>query len=121
MTIVSIVQQAAATVINKEYGLEMKAGEIQVTETKPEFEGDYTVVLFSLIKKLKKSPDALGQELGTALLAAYPDLISGFNLIKGFLNISVSDRRWLDFVSIQYTNTEYGQGDSTGKKVLVEY
>src|SRR3954467_13143395 len=60
---------------------------ITVNLTKPEFEGDYTIVLFTLLKPLKKSPDALGNELGKHLVETNAEVFQSYNLIKGFLNI----------------------------------
>jgi len=92
-----------------------------VNATKPEFEGDYTVVLFAFVKQLKKSPDALGQELGSYLVANNPRLFSGFNVIKGFLNLSVTGNFWIDFLQSQYDNATYGLAPKNGEKVMVEY
>jgi arginyl-tRNA synthetase len=57
------------------YGIELQPDEVLVNATKPEFEGDYTVVLFAFIKQLKKSPDALGAELGDHIVAENPELL----------------------------------------------
>src|SRR5215213_412310 len=67
---------------------EFSEKDFQVNQTKPEFEGDYTVVLFSLVKQLKKSPDAIGNELGQKLTADNPQLFTAYNLIKGFLTLA---------------------------------
>ena len=121
MGVVQAVQQAVALKITELYSMDLKPEDIQVNETKPEFEGDYTVVLFSLIKTLKKSPEALGNELGEKLLAANTDLFSRFNVIKGFLNLSITDNYWLTFLYNNFSDTHYGQIKTAGKKVMVEY
>ena len=95
--------------------------DFQVNETKPEFEGDYTVVLFSLVKQLKKSPDALGNELGVHLVNHYPHLFSGFNIIKGFLNLSIADSYWLGILKKSYADIRYGKSASKDERVMVEY
>lgn len=95
--------------------------DFQVNQTKPEFEGDYTIVLFSLIKKLKKSPDAAGNELGTYLTSTYPQLFSAYNIIKGFLNLSIAENYWLQVLESNYADAGYGQQPSNGEKVMVEY
>ena len=64
MSIVGRIQKVVSGEIKNLYGLEMESSAVLVNETKPEFEGDYTVVLFALTKSLKKSPEALGNELG---------------------------------------------------------
>lgn len=119
MGIVLLIQQWVAGELNKLYGIATKASDIQVTETKPEFKGDYTVVLFSWVKQLKKSPDALGNELGAALRQAMPETIAGFTLIKGFLNLTIADSYWLQFLN--RLTPGYGQQSPNGKKVMVEY
>lgn len=103
------------------YGVEADASTYQVNETKPEFEGDYTVVLFALVKSLRKSPEQLGQELGTALVAANPEFYTGYNVIKGFLNLTIADAYWRQFLGTAYADAKFGFSASTGRKVMVEY
>ena len=93
------------------YGQSFSEGEIQITQTKPEFRGDYTVVLFALVKKLKKAPEALGQEFGLALTQSHPSVFSGFNVIKGFLNLEIRDKLWQDFLEDHYSDLRYGYKD----------
>ena len=121
MSVVVKIKDAAVRSIDTLYGVSLSAEQIQVNATKPEFEGDYTVVLFAFVKQLKKSPDALGQELGEHIVAQNPTLFSGFNIIKGFLNLVISNQFWLDFIDGQKNNLQYGIQPSNGKKVMVEY
>lgn len=121
MSVVVKIKEAAVRSIDDLYGVSLNAEQIQVNATKPEFEGDYTVVLFAFVKRLKKSPDALGQELGEHIVAQNPTLFSGFNVIKGFLNLVISNQFWLDFIDGQKNNLQYGIQPSNGKKVMVEY
>lgn len=121
MSVVEQIKQAASTTIKSLYQVEMGPQEVLVNATKPEFEGDYTVVLFALVKQLKKSPDALGEEMGNALTANYPHLFSAYNVIKGFLNLSVTDQYWLQFLQASYADGQFGFGSATGEKVMVEY
>ena len=121
MGIVFLIQEAVAEVIKSQHSIDLEAGAIQVSETKPEFEGDYTVLLFALTRQLKKSPEQIGKELGEALTAKYGYLFSSFNVIKGFLNLSVADDHWLQFLALNFSNEEYGQTPDSGKKVVVEY
>lgn len=95
--------------------------DFQVSETKPEFEGDYTVVLFSLIKRLKKSPEVLGNELGEHLTGNNPTIFSRFNIIKGFLNLSFTDEYILQFLTSTYSDSNYGKEKPTGRRIMVEY
>jgi arginyl-tRNA synthetase len=91
MSVVFKIKEVTSIAINHLYAIDLKPDDVLVNATKPEFEGDYTVVLFAFIKQLKKSPDALGQELGGHIIAANPELFTGFNVIKGFLNLTVSN------------------------------
>jgi arginyl-tRNA synthetase len=121
MAVVEVIQKAVAKQIGKLYGLDTPSASITVNETKPEFEGDYTAVLFILVKSVKKSPDALGQELGAALVADNPDLFVKFNVIKGFLNLTLSDSYWLQFLHSNYANAGFAFKANSGRRVMVEY
>ncbi|NCT95722.1 MAG: arginine--tRNA ligase, partial [Chitinophagaceae bacterium] len=121
MRVADQIKQATAAAIRQLYQTDWQAADILVNETKPEFEGDYTVVLFAMVKQLKKSPDALGQELGSYLVAENPTLFTGFTLIKGFLNLTIADGFWLHFLAEAYPNAAYGQTAPRGEKVMVEY
>ncbi len=121
MSVVAQIKQVTAQAINSLYSTEIAQQSILVNATKPEFEGDYTVVLFAFVKQLKKSPDVLGEELGTHLVATHPQLFTAFNVIKGFLNLSIAHTYWLDFLQQAYANNQYGITAATGKKVMVEY
>lgn len=121
MSVVTRIKEVTAAAIHQLYQVELAAGDVLVNATKPEFEGDYTVVLFAFVKQLKKSPDALGQELGQQIVSANPDLFTTYNVIKGFLNLTVADAYWLQFISGQYSNTDFGHAKPNGEKVMVEY
>ena len=121
MDIITQIRTATHQVLQAHYQFSPDVTGILVNETKPEFEGDYTVVLFSLVKPLKKSPEVLGNELGQHLVALRPDLFVRFNVIKGFLNLTIADARWLGFVQEQYANKDFGRKKNNGKKVMVEY
>ena len=95
--------------------------DFQVNQTKPEFEGDYTIVLFSLVKSLKKFPEVLGTELGEYLIKNNPGFFISFNVIKGFLNLTISDDYWIDVLQKNYNNIKFGKKELNGKKVMVEY
>src|SRR5688572_11758605 len=116
MGVVSEIQSVVSAQLQELYGFSLEPQAVLVNETKPEFEGDYTVVLFSFVKSLKKSPEALGNELGQQLTAANPTLFTGFNVIKGFLNLSISDSYWLEFLKAQHGQAAYGTMASTGKR-----
>ena len=73
------------------YRLDISDKTIQIQKTKKEFEGDFTIVLFGLTKLAGKSPEKLGHEIGEHLLISYPDIINRYNVIKGFLNLNLTD------------------------------
>ena len=121
MGIVAQIQDTVSREIEALYQIDFPAESIPVNETKPEFDGELTVVLFGMLKPLKKSPDALGTELGNRLLAIYPQLFSAYNVIKGFLNLSISDQYWLKLLSASYNDKDYGRRPPNGQRVMIEY
>ena len=121
MSIVNEIKQASISCLEKLYGIATTEQDFQVNETKPEFDGDYTIVLFSLVKQLKKSPDQLGKEIGEELLKNYPSVFQSYNLIKGFLNLTITDVYWLKFLETNFNDPSFGKKSPTGKRVMVEY
>ncbi|MDX1936723.1 MAG: arginine--tRNA ligase, partial [Flavihumibacter sp.] len=121
MAVTSVIQEKVMSALGSLYGGNFEAGSFQLNQTKPEFEGDYTVVLFSLVKQLKKSPDGLGNELGQHLVANNPHLFTAYNVIKGFLNLTIADGYWVTLLQQNYNNTNFGKAADRGKKVMVEY
>lgn len=121
MSIAEKIRLASRTALERLYSLSIEEKNIQVNETKPEFEGDYTLVLFSFIKQLKKSPEQLGNEIGNELVSSNPDLFAAYNVIKGFLNLTVNERYWMNFLESNYRDPNFGKRQSSGKRVMVEY
>ncbi len=121
MAISQLIKDSVLKSLEELYSLETADKDFQVSKTKTEFEGDYTVVLFSLVKKLKKSPELLGNELGNHLIKNFGDLFSGFNIIKGFLNLVVSDEYWLNTLNDQFDNANYGRSINKMESVVIEY
>lgn len=121
MSLVQRIKVATAASINELYNHDIHANNISVNNTKPEFEGDYTVVLFAFIKELKQSPDALGQALGAHLVKNNPELFANFNLVKGFLNLTINNNYWLAFLKDTYSNSLFGNAALNSLKVMVEY
>ena len=121
MSIVSQIKPLVIKTLEELYGQAFNETAITISSTKPEFEGDYTLVLFSFVKQLKKSPEQLGTEIGEALIQSDPGLLSGYNVIKGFLNLTVTDRFWTTVLQSNYANTKFGFKPANGQKVMVEY
>src|SRR5688572_30961392 len=109
MSLADQIRMASKTALEKLYSLAIEEKDIQINETKPEFEGDYTLVLFSFIKQLKKSPEQLGKEIGDELLKSKPALFSSYNVIKGFLNLVVKDEYWIKFLHKNYDDINFGK------------
>ena len=120
MQLIQHLKQATANAIQSIYQVQIKSEQVLVNATKPEIEGDYTIVLFAFVKQLGKSPDELGNALGEAIMASMPGTITAFNIVKGFLNFTISDQFWLDY--LQATDTSKLVTPTTDpKKIMVEY
>ena len=121
MSIIALIQKHVAQSLTDLYNQPFTDKDFQINQTKPEFEGDYTVVMFSLVKALRQSPDTIGNQLGEKLTGSYPELFTKFNIIKGFLNFTVADGYWIELLKKNYNNSSYGRKEINGKKVMVEY
>jgi arginyl-tRNA synthetase len=121
MSITNDIKLLTKKAIETLYNVPVDEKAVTVNLTKPEFEGDYTIVLFALLKPLKKSPDALGNELGHYLTQKHKELFQSYNLIKGFLNLVITDSYWIDFLSNNFNNNGFGKQDISHKKIMVEY
>ncbi len=102
------------------YGAEVEQSAFQVQITKKEFEGDYTLVVFPLLKISKSSPEATGNAIGEWMQSNCPE-VSGFNVVKGFLNISFSTVYWNGLFAVIASAGDFGQHAPTGKTVMVEF
>lgn len=114
--ITSSLQQAFKELFEKQVTPE----EISLQPTRKEFEGTYTFVVFPFLKVSKLNPEATANKIGDYLLSNCPP-VKGFNVVKGFLNISVSETSWLEIFKGLYRNESLGQMPSNGQKVMVEY
>ena len=119
MNIDNYILQVVTDAVTELYG-EVNPSQIQIQKTRKEFEGDYTLVTFPLLKLSRKSPEATATEIGEKLVSSSSQ-VSAFNVIKGFLNISLSVEFWQErFAEIAATDN-YGQAEATGKTIMVEY
>jgi len=121
MSIVNTIQKNAVAALSVLYNHSFTDKDFQINHTKPEFEGDYTIVMFGLVKSLRTSPEVIGDALGGYLVSNYPELFTSFNIIKGFLNLSVTEIYWIDLLQANYNNASFGKQPANGKKVMVEY
>lgn len=122
MSIEKIIQQNTKEAIKALYGADIEDKQIQVQNTRKDFEGDLTVVVFPFLRISKKSPEATAQELGAYLVEKTPE-VEAFNVIKGFLNLVISNSYWLEVLNEGWTNEEYGIriADESAELVMVEY
>jgi arginyl-tRNA synthetase len=94
--------------------------QLQLQPTNAEFEGSHTLVCFPLAKISKKGPEETAKMIGERLLQ-HSGMISRFNVVKGFLNVVISDAVWLQVFESIYSNQSYGITPSTGREIMVEY
>ncbi len=106
--------------VNALYGAEIPASQLALQETRKEFEGQITLVVFPVTRFSKKSPEVTGNEIGTYLKENIQE-ISDFNVIKGFLNLSFSDDYWISLLNTTILPDSFGKYPQNGKKLMVEY
>src|ERR1700691_4171066 len=112
--------EATLKAIKHLYNTDIAAGDVNLQETRKEFEGQVTIVTFPFTKFSKKSPEQTGNDIG-AFLQSELEEVSGFNVIKGFLNISLSDRYWLTQLYTEILPADFAVFKPNGQKVMVEY
>ena len=115
----TFIAQIAAASIEALYGA-VEASQIQIQKTRKEFEGDYTLVTFPLLKLSRKAPEATANEIGEHIVANNPT-ISSYNVIKGFLNLSIAPAYWAERFAEEVANENYGQAESSGRTIMIEY
>ena len=120
MNIENFIGQKIAETVQNLYG-QIDAKIIQLQKTRKEFRGDYTLVTFPLLKMSRKSPEMTAEEIGARLKNDYPELVADFNVVKGFLNISLSQGVWVDVLNKVVNTVDFGRGEDTGKTVMIEY
>ena len=114
------IQNKAAEAIKALYGADVQADSLQVAVTRKEFEGDYTLVTFPLLKITHSAPDATGNAIGQWLVDNVPE-IAAFNSVKGFLNLSFSAVYWDETFAEIASDEAFGQLAPTGKRIMVEF
>jgi len=111
---------AAVKAVKTLYQTELNAADLNLQPTRKEFEGQVTIVTFPFTKFSRKSPEQTGNEIGEFLKNEVKE-IAGFNVIKGFLNISLADGYWLDKFHNEILPDDFADFKPNGKKVMVEY
>ncbi|HWK98652.1 MAG TPA: arginine--tRNA ligase [Parapedobacter sp.] len=106
--------------VNELYGADLPDHQITIQETRKEFEGQLTIVVFPMTRFSRKSPENTGNDIGSYLLKQLPQL-TAFNTIKGFLNLTLSDAYWTSLFTTAVMHEKFGQFPANGRKVMVEY
>ena len=123
MEIASKIMMAVQAVIEELYGVQVPEKMVQLQETRPEFEGQLTLVVFPFLKMSRKAPEATAQEIGEQLVAKVPEVISKFNVIKGFLNLTINPAQWIELLESIQQNPTFGFTPVTDESplVMIEY
>ena len=123
MKIESKITEAVKAIVEELYGQQVPDKMVQLQETRPEFEGQITLVVFPFTKMSHKAPEATAQEIGERLMKELPEVISNYNAVKGFLNLSISSREWISILQEIYENPTYGFTPVTDESplVMIEY
>ena len=120
MSAEQFIASKAAEAVKALYGAELPLSMMQVGVTRKDFEGDYTLVVFPLLKTSHKAPAVTAQEIGEWLTANCPE-ISGFNAVQGFLNLCLSNVYWQETLQEVASNAAFGKLPSTGRRIMVEF
>jgi arginyl-tRNA synthetase len=113
-------QRAAAESVKALFGLDVDPATLVINATPREYRGQYTLVVFPLVKALRKAPEEIGALLGAELQARLP-YVRACNTVKGFLNLELSDAHWLSFLDQALDGDRFGCHPPSGQVVVLEY
>ena len=119
MDIERFVSDAVCRSVEALYG-PLEGEPLQIQKTRREFEGDFTLVVFPLLRRSRKGPEATATEIGSRVVAENPQF-KGFNVVKGFLNLSLDERFWGERFMEIAADADYGRARPTGRTVMIEY
>jgi arginyl-tRNA synthetase len=122
MNIETLISQAAGQAVKALYGMEASEKMLQLQKTRSEFEGNLTLVVFPFVKAAKKSPEQTAQEIGQYLVDNC-SAVEKFNVVKGFLNLSVGEGAWLQLLQAIDQDDNFGKktADENSPLVMIEY
>ncbi len=120
MTPEQFIARKASEAIKAVYGADADPATLQVSVTRKEFEGDFTLVVFPLLRMSHSTPENTGNAIGEWLVANVPE-ISRFNCVKGFLNLLLSNVYWNELFKEIATDPDFGQLPPTGRNIMVEF
>ncbi len=121
MHIVETIKVHTSAALQQIFQYTTNPDQVLVNDTKPEFTGDYTIVLFAFTKTLQVSPNQIGEQIGNYLLQNHAELFAGYNIIKGFLNLTIQPAYWQQFLNHNWQNVQFGLSTPKHEKILVEY
>ena len=119
---ITIIQEAVIAAVKELYGQEIPEKLATLQKTRAEFEGNLTLVVFPFLKMSKKAPEATAEEIGQ-YLKEHCSAVSGYNVVKGFLNLSIGGNAWINVLNEIDANPHYGEKPVTEKSplVMIEY
>ncbi|MBN4051918.1 arginine--tRNA ligase [Cytophagaceae bacterium AH-315-L13] len=120
MNLHETIQEEVLMAIKALYGQDIKKDQILIQDTRKEFTGTHTIVVFPLTKISKTIPEKTGEAIGEDL-KENAKIIKDFNVIKGFLNLEIEDTYWCQFLSEASSNDKFGKFETNGKSIMVEY
>ncbi|NRF37383.1 arginine--tRNA ligase [Pedobacter foliorum] len=120
MNIEQHIVTATIAAVKELYGQDIPENQVNLQDTRSEFEGQITIVVFPVVRFSKKSPEVTASELGEYLVANVQD-VTAFNVIKGFLNLTIADAYWLNLFNKELLDPSFGSIKPNGQKVMVEY
>ena len=123
MTIEQKIVDAVIEGVKVLYGAELQPAQVQLQKTKKEFEGNLTVVVFPFVKMARKSPEATATELGEYLKNNAADVVAAYNVVKGFLNLVISQKAWIALLNDINKEEKFGfiQPNDDSPLVMIEY
>ena len=121
----SIEQQIATTVLQAVtalYGEQVAPSMVQLQKTKKEFEGNLTLVVFPFVKMARRKPEEVGEQIG-AYLKEHCEAVANYNVVKGFLNLEISPKAWLNLLSAIHSDAHFGEKQASEQSplVMIEY
>ena len=119
MTLEQHISSLAKSAVKALYDVEATDAQIQLQKTRPEFEGNITLVVFPFVKLARKAPAQVAAEIGEELLKS--ELVAKYNAVQGFLNLSISDAFWVEQLQAIDANEHYGRQADRNQLMMVEY
>ena len=121
MTLEQILTQQVVAAAQALYDIQATPQQVQLQKTRPEFEGDITLVVFPFVKAARKAPAQVAQEIGEWLVANSQGLIAGYNAVQGFLNLKIAQHFFIQQLCEIAADANYGRQPENGKLMMVEY